>query len=128
MSGGSMDYLYAKVQDAQFLETTQLRVAFRLHLQRVAKAMRAIEWNDSGDGDYREDALIEAVLGIEDTPKELAAAEGANPDLPYQYEDTDERRYMPRTRDFYEDGRKRALDDVKIRPGDAVARPFRDDA
>lgn len=50
MSGGSMDYLYAKVMDARFVELTTERRAFRRHLRLVADALRAIEWADSGDG------------------------------------------------------------------------------
>jgi hypothetical protein len=34
----------------------------RRHLNLVAKALRAIEWNDSGDGDDREDEAIRACL------------------------------------------------------------------
>lgn len=62
MSGGSMDYLYSKVQDAEFLENTNLRKAFRHHLQKVSEALRAIEWNDSGDGADNEDVLIRECL------------------------------------------------------------------
>ena len=49
LSGGSMDYLYAKVESAEFLENTPERVAFRKHLNLVAKALKDIEWVDSGD-------------------------------------------------------------------------------
>ena len=49
MSGGSMDYLYQKLQYASFRETTPERQAFKKHLQLVAKAMHDIEWVDSGD-------------------------------------------------------------------------------
>jgi hypothetical protein len=63
MSGGSMDYLYCRVQDAAFADNTPLRIAFREHLAYVAAALRAIEWNDSGDGDKTEDACIRACLG-----------------------------------------------------------------
>lgn len=58
MSGGSMDYLCYKVESANFRMTTALRRAFYMHLQNVAKALHAIEWNDSGDGDDSEDAAI----------------------------------------------------------------------
>lgn len=62
MSGGSMDYLYSRVEDASFrLDTTERR-AFHRHLQAVAEALRAIEWNDSGDGDPDESAKIQACL------------------------------------------------------------------
>lgn len=63
MSGGSMDYLYHKVEGAGFKENTTLRRAFRAHLSLVARALKAIEWNDSGDGDDGEDTAIRACLG-----------------------------------------------------------------
>lgn len=62
MSGGSMDYLSYKVQDAAFRETTPARRAFREHLSKVAAALHAIEWNDSGDGAVGEKELILACL------------------------------------------------------------------
>ena len=62
MSGGSMDYLYEQVGIAQFSENTVLRRAMRKHLGKVAAALRAIEWNDSGDGDPDEEQLIRACL------------------------------------------------------------------
>ena len=49
MSGGSMDYLYQKLQYAKFAKDTPERLAFAKHLQLVAKAMHDIEWVDSGD-------------------------------------------------------------------------------
>ena len=58
MSGGSMDYLCFKVEDANFAENTVARKAFRTHLKKVAKALHAIEWNDSGDGHHDEYKLI----------------------------------------------------------------------
>lgn len=65
MSGGSMDRLYLKIEDAEFKpeNDTPLRTAFRVHLAKVAATLKAIEWNDSGDGDPDEDALIRACLG-----------------------------------------------------------------
>ena len=63
MSGGSMEYLYFKVESAEFRMTTPARRAFRAHLFNVAKALRAIEWNDSGDGDDSEDEAIAKCLG-----------------------------------------------------------------
>lgn len=50
MSGGSMDYLYCKLEnDANFRLTTPERKAFAKHLVKVAKALHDIEWVDSGD-------------------------------------------------------------------------------
>jgi hypothetical protein len=64
MSGGSMDYLYCKVQEASFREDTPERKAFRKHLQLVADALHAIEWVDSGDfGDGDESEPIRKCLG-----------------------------------------------------------------
>ena len=62
MSGGSMDYLYGKIENATFAENTLLRRAFRRHLELVAAACRSIEWNDSGDGDNQEEENIRACL------------------------------------------------------------------
>ena len=65
MSGGSMNYLYRKILwECDFPEDTPLREAFSKHLIKVAAALKAIEWVDSGDmspGD--EDEALAAVLG-----------------------------------------------------------------
>lgn len=64
MSGGSMDYLYCKVQQASFSKDTPERIAFAKHLQLVADALHAIEWVDSGDfGDGDESEPIRKCLG-----------------------------------------------------------------
>lgn len=63
MSGGSMEYLYRKVEDASFYESTPQRKALRRHLNDLAKVLRCVEWNDSGDGCSNEDEKIEALLG-----------------------------------------------------------------
>lgn len=67
MSGGSYDYSYGKVQEmADQLGTSDdpLRVAFAIHLRLVAKAMKDVEWVDSGDCSKGSDAeAIQAVLG-----------------------------------------------------------------
>lgn len=49
MSGGSMNYLSYKLEDAEFYENTPERRAFRKHLNLVAAALHEIEWVDSGD-------------------------------------------------------------------------------
>jgi len=54
MSGGSMDYVYRRVEDAfirecEHPEANALRAAFRAHLELVAKALHDIEWVDSYD-------------------------------------------------------------------------------
>jgi len=48
--------------NARFVENTVLRRALRKHLLKVAAALHAIEWNDSGDGAPDEDELIRACL------------------------------------------------------------------
>lgn len=64
MSGGSMNYLYSKLEyDANFAQNTPERRAFAAHLKKVATALHDIEWVDSGDcvpGD--ENAAIRACL------------------------------------------------------------------
>ena len=69
MSGGSLDYAYSKVEDAasSIPGDTIERIAFRAHLLRVAKALKAVEWNLSGDGDDQETELIRVCLA----PKEV---------------------------------------------------------
>lgn len=50
MSGGSMNYLYSRIEyDATFNTDTTERRAFKKHLALVAKALHDIEWVDSGD-------------------------------------------------------------------------------
>ena len=65
MSGGSMNYLYSKIEyEATFHEDTPERRAFAKHLKLVAKALHDIEWVDSGDcrpGDENE--AIRACVG-----------------------------------------------------------------
>lgn len=64
MSGGSMDYLYSKVEWATFHTDTPERAAFAKHLKLVAKALHDIEWVDSCDyGPGDESAAIRACLG-----------------------------------------------------------------
>ena len=67
-----MDYLYSRIMDqvecvmgdrcCTRWNDTALRQQFREHLIHVARALKAIEWNDSGDGDDEEDAVILAAL------------------------------------------------------------------
>ena len=58
-----MSYLYSSVQDASFQEHTPERKALRLHLNKLAKALQAVEWNDSGDGADNESELIREAIG-----------------------------------------------------------------
>ena len=68
MSGGSLDYAYSKVEDAasNIPGDTIERIAFKAHLLRVAKALKAVEWNLSGDGDDEEITLIRECLAPKD--------------------------------------------------------------
>ena len=82
MSGGSMDYLYCKVQDASFREHTPERKALRLHLNKLAKALQAVEWDDSGDGADNEAELIREAIGDRDILEaSIQAAKEAHKDL-----------------------------------------------
>lgn len=66
MSGGSMDYLYSRVVNAEFKRNTPEREAFAKHLAKVSEALHDIEWVDSSDyakGD--ENAAILECLGDE---------------------------------------------------------------
>jgi hypothetical protein len=65
MSGGSMNYLYSKLEyEANFTAETPERRAFAKHLKLVAKALHDIEWVDSSDyGPGDENAAIRACLG-----------------------------------------------------------------
>jgi hypothetical protein len=65
MSGGSMNYIYSKLEyEANFRQDTPERRAFAKHLKLVAKALHDIEWADSGDcGPGDETAAIRACLG-----------------------------------------------------------------
>lgn len=73
MSGGEYRYAYKKVLD--FIDDLKdvepvdpeysdqrLRALFVAHLHKVAEAMKAIEWNDSHDGDRTEKQKILACL------------------------------------------------------------------
>lgn len=67
MSGGKYDYAYRQIEmladnisykgDCSAASET-LRKKFVEHLKLVAEVARAIEWNDSGDGDSEEVELI----------------------------------------------------------------------
>ena len=94
MSGGSMGYLYSKIDcEANFHRNTPQRKAFAAHLVKVTKALHDIEWVDSCDytaGDENEaimaciersDVVEAAVESARAVMAELAdaikAAEGA---------------------------------------------------
>lgn len=67
MSGGSLDYVYSRVQDAASTILSRAESpthrAFAAHLFKVAKALRAMEWMLSCDtSPGSETAAIRAVL------------------------------------------------------------------
>jgi hypothetical protein len=79
MSGGAYEYAYLRVvefadalDDNRTLDGYQLarpngldRLAFAAHLRKVADAMKAIEWVDSGDCESPHDVeAIHAVTGV----------------------------------------------------------------
>lgn len=68
MSGGELDYLYSKVENAAdaIEANTPERRAFVKHLYAVSAALKAIEWNMSGDGDPDELELILACIQPQD--------------------------------------------------------------
>jgi hypothetical protein len=73
MSGGSMNYLYSKLEhDATFRQDTPERKAFAKHLRLVAKALHDIEWVDSGD--YGPGGDTEAIRACLSTGEVLEAA------------------------------------------------------
>lgn len=69
MSGGSLDYVYSKIEDVA--ESVRVRadgnplyLAFADHLKLVAVALHDIEWVTSGDSSQGDDTeAIERVLG-----------------------------------------------------------------
>jgi len=72
VSGGEYNYAYAKVEafatkfpakGGCYPASESKRERFRKHLELVADAMWAIEWNDSGDGCQNEEDLISICLG-----------------------------------------------------------------
>ena len=84
MSGGSMQYLSYKVEDASFREDTPERRAFRKHLNLVAEALHAIEWADSGDthpGDHDTPAILKCITPGAVLESEIERAERARDDL-----------------------------------------------
>lgn len=67
MSGGAYQYAYSCVADVadeicRRHATSALHLAFAAHLRMVARAMRDIEWEDSGDGAPSVEASIRLVL------------------------------------------------------------------
>lgn len=59
MSGGALDYLYSRVEDAALTimsrSKTKEQLAFARHLMFVAEALHDVEWAMSGDMDDGDD-------------------------------------------------------------------------
>ena len=76
MSGGSLDYVCYKVDDAidtiEKRATTVLQKAFAKHLKDVAKALHDLEWVFSGD--YGDGDDVEALRKVINKDMELKAA------------------------------------------------------
>ena len=76
MSGGSLDYVCYKLDDAiEVIErraTTVLQKAFAKHLKDVAKALHDLEWVYSGD--YSDGDDVEALRKVVNKEMELKAA------------------------------------------------------
>ena len=76
MSGGSLDYVCYKLDDAiEVIErraTTVLQIAFAKHLKDVAKALHDLEWVYSGD--YSDGDDVEALRKVVNKEMELEAA------------------------------------------------------
>ena len=76
MSGGSLDYVCYKLDDAiEVIErraTTVLQKAFAKHLKDVAKALHDLEWVYSGD--YSDGDDVEALRKVVNKEMELEAA------------------------------------------------------
>ena len=77
MSGGAYNYAYSRVEQMahDIPRFSPLRRAFAEHLERVAEAMRALEWCDSGDSN--EEAAEAAMRAVIEPVAELAAATAA---------------------------------------------------
>ncbi len=76
MSGGSLDYVCYKLDDAiEVIErraTTVLQIAFAKHLKDVAKALHDLEWVFSGD--YSDGDDVDALRKVVNKEMELEAA------------------------------------------------------
>jgi len=76
MSGGSLDYVCYKLDDAvdsiEKRATTPLHKAFAAHLKDVSKALHDLEWVFSGD--YSDGDEVEAIRKVVNKEMELDAA------------------------------------------------------
>ncbi len=77
MSGGSLDYVYFKVDEAadaiECRSDKPFHKAFAKHLRKVSKALHDIEWVFSGDySEGDEKASIETIINPKDILLEAA--------------------------------------------------------
>ena len=76
MSGGSLDYVFYKLDDAvdsiEKRATTPLHKAFAVHLKDVSKALHDLEWVFSCD--YSDGDEVEAIRKVVNKEMELEAA------------------------------------------------------
>ena len=76
MSGGSLDYVFYKLDDAvdsiEKRATTVLQKAFAAHLRDVSKALHDLEWVYSCD--YSDGDEVEAIRKVVNKEMELEAA------------------------------------------------------
>ena len=76
MSGGSLDYVFYKLDDAvdsiEKRATTPLHKAFAAHLRDVSKALHDLEWVYSCD--YSDGDEVEAIRKVINKEMELNAA------------------------------------------------------
>lgn len=76
MSGGSLDYVCYRVDDAvdtiEKRATTPLHKAFAQHLRDISKALHDLEWVFSGD--YCEGQEVESLKKVVNKQMELEAA------------------------------------------------------
>ena len=82
MSGGSWDYVYSRISDTaerlcrpgQSVE----RRAMGAHVHRLAAAMKAVEWLDSGDTMDDVNEIRTILAGFGDVDKQIAAVVAAD--------------------------------------------------
>lgn len=83
MSGGALDYLYSRVEDAALTimsrSKTKEQLAFAKHLLLVSEALRDVEWVMSGDMDDGDDtaAIMKVITPDTVLQSEIERAEAA---------------------------------------------------
>ena len=75
MSGGALDYVHHKIEDAASRiagKPEPLFRAFAAHLHEVARATKAVEWYLSGD--WSKESAVEAMQKVVNPERQLRAA------------------------------------------------------